>query len=81
MYPNRLVEEVKQKCNGIELQNEDVYMATTYDAFVQLVVRKGRGEGEEEFTYDAVSNVSLLLLNLYLTSKMRREIIVVEVCL
>ncbi|XP_002736701.1 cytosolic 10-formyltetrahydrofolate dehydrogenase-like [Saccoglossus kowalevskii] len=50
----RLVEEVQQKCNGIKLQNEDVYMATTYDEFVQLVVRKGRGEGEEEFTYDAV---------------------------
>ena len=43
------------KCGGIELQNEDVYMATTYESFVQLVVRKGRGEGEEEFTYDAVS--------------------------
>ncbi|XP_070557579.1 mitochondrial 10-formyltetrahydrofolate dehydrogenase-like isoform X2 [Ptychodera flava] len=50
----RLVEEVKQKCNGIELQNEDVYMATTYEELVQLVVRKGRGEGDAEFTYDAV---------------------------
>ncbi|XP_078001442.1 mitochondrial 10-formyltetrahydrofolate dehydrogenase-like isoform X2 [Glandiceps talaboti] len=50
----RLVEEVKQKCNGIELQNEDVYMATTLEDFTQLVVRKGRGEGDAEFTYDAV---------------------------
>ncbi|PIK52185.1 putative mitochondrial 10-formyltetrahydrofolate dehydrogenase isoform X2 [Apostichopus japonicus] len=49
----RLVEEVKQKCN-IELKNEDVYMATTLDAFVQLSVRKGRGLDEEEFTFDAV---------------------------
>ena len=45
------------KCNGIELQNEDVYMATTLDSFIQLVVRRGRGEGQEEFTYDAVSMV------------------------
>ncbi|XP_072181777.1 mitochondrial 10-formyltetrahydrofolate dehydrogenase-like isoform X1 [Diadema setosum] len=50
----RLVEEVKQKCGGLELQNEDVYMATTYEAFVQKVVRKGRGLDEEVFEYDAI---------------------------
>ncbi|XP_041459502.1 mitochondrial 10-formyltetrahydrofolate dehydrogenase-like isoform X1 [Lytechinus variegatus] len=49
----RLVEEVKQKCS-IELQNEDVYMATTYDAFVQKVARKGRGLDEQVFEYDAI---------------------------
>lgn len=49
----RLVEEVKEKCN-IELKNEDVYMATTLEAFVQLTARKGRGLDEEEFTYDAI---------------------------
>ncbi|XP_038054294.1 mitochondrial 10-formyltetrahydrofolate dehydrogenase-like isoform X2 [Patiria miniata] len=50
----RLVEEVKQKCNGIALSNEDVYMATTYDAFVQKVIKKGRGLDDFVFEYDAV---------------------------
>lgn len=49
------MEEVKEKCNGIELQNEDVYMATTYDDFVKAVVLRGRGVGLEEFTYTPVS--------------------------
>jgi len=49
----RLVEEVKEKC-GVELANEDVYMATTYDAFVKAVVLKSRGGDAAEFTYDAV---------------------------
>ncbi|XP_071784206.1 cytosolic 10-formyltetrahydrofolate dehydrogenase-like isoform X1 [Asterias amurensis] len=50
----RLVEEVKQKCNGIALSNEEVYMATTFDAFVQKVVKKGRGLDDFVFEYDAV---------------------------
>lgn len=49
----RLVEEVKEKC-GVELANEDVYMATTYDAFVKAVVLKSRGGDAAEFSYDAV---------------------------
>jgi len=49
----RLVEEVKEKC-GVQLANEDVYMATTYDAFVKAVVLKSRGGDAAEFTYDAV---------------------------
>ncbi|KAL2102738.1 hypothetical protein ACEWY4_001906 [Coilia grayii] len=44
----RLVEEIKQKCGGVELQNEDVYMATTYQDFIQLFVRRFRGEDDEE---------------------------------
>ncbi|KAM4615603.1 mitochondrial 10-formyltetrahydrofolate dehydrogenase [Polymixia lowei] len=44
----RLVEEVKQKCAGIQLQNEDVYMATTFQDFIQMFVRRLRGEDQEE---------------------------------
>uniref|UniRef100_A0A8C7YWQ2 10-formyltetrahydrofolate dehydrogenase n=1 Tax=Oryzias sinensis TaxID=183150 RepID=A0A8C7YWQ2_9TELE len=51
----RLVEEVKQKCAGVQLQNEDVYMATTFQDFIQIFVRKLRGEDqEEELTIDYV---------------------------
>ncbi|XP_047246351.1 mitochondrial 10-formyltetrahydrofolate dehydrogenase [Girardinichthys multiradiatus] len=44
----RLVEEVKQECAGVQLQNEDVYMATTFQDFIQMFVRKLRGEDQEE---------------------------------
>uniref|UniRef100_A0A8C1V3N7 10-formyltetrahydrofolate dehydrogenase n=1 Tax=Cyprinus carpio TaxID=7962 RepID=A0A8C1V3N7_CYPCA len=44
----RLVEEVKQKCGGVQLQNEDVYMATTFQSFIQMFVRRLRGEDQEE---------------------------------
>ncbi|XP_051874090.1 cytosolic 10-formyltetrahydrofolate dehydrogenase [Pristis pectinata] len=43
----RLVEEIRLKC-GLQLQNEDVYMATTFEDFMQKIVRKLRGEDEEE---------------------------------
>lgn len=53
---SRLVEEVKQKCAGVQLQNEDVYMATTFQDFIQMFVRKLRGEDqEEELVVDYVS--------------------------
>ncbi|XP_033619763.1 mitochondrial 10-formyltetrahydrofolate dehydrogenase isoform X2 [Fukomys damarensis] len=42
----RLVEEIRQKCGGLQLQNEDVYLATTFGDFVQKVVRKLRGEDQ-----------------------------------
>ena len=49
------MEEVKEKCNGIALQNEDVYMNTSFEDFLNCVIRRGRGiEDKEEFTYDAV---------------------------
>uniref|UniRef100_A0A3P8UVX9 10-formyltetrahydrofolate dehydrogenase n=2 Tax=Cynoglossus semilaevis TaxID=244447 RepID=A0A3P8UVX9_CYNSE len=44
----RLVEEVKQKCAGVQLQNEDVYMASTFQDFIQMFVRRFRGEDQEE---------------------------------
>ncbi|KAM3587274.1 uncharacterized protein V6R79_000597 [Siganus canaliculatus] len=44
----RLVEEVKQKCAGVQLQTEDVYMATVFQDFIQMFVRKLRGEDQEE---------------------------------
>ncbi|XP_073745974.1 cytosolic 10-formyltetrahydrofolate dehydrogenase isoform X2 [Callorhinus ursinus] len=40
----RLVEEVKELCDDLELENEDVYMATTFGDFIQLLVRKLRGD-------------------------------------
>lgn len=53
---SRLVEEVKQKCPDIQLQTEDVYMATAFSDFIQMLVRKLRGEDqEEELLIDYVS--------------------------
>lgn len=55
------MEEIRQKCGGLQLQNEDVYMATKFEDFIQKVVRKLRGEdGEVELAVDYVS-VSLML--------------------
>uniref|UniRef100_A0A9R1SC50 10-formyltetrahydrofolate dehydrogenase n=2 Tax=Cyprinus carpio TaxID=7962 RepID=A0A9R1SC50_CYPCA len=52
----RLVEEVKLRGAQLQLQNEDVYMATSFEEFIQMCVRKLRGEDdEEEFTVDYVS--------------------------
>ncbi|XP_076968008.1 mitochondrial 10-formyltetrahydrofolate dehydrogenase [Tamandua tetradactyla] len=52
----RLVEEIRQKCGGLRLQNEDVYMYTKFEDFIQKVVRKLRGEDQEaEFIVDYVS--------------------------
>lgn len=52
----RLVEEVKEKCNGVSLQNEDVYMNAGFEDFASCVIRRFRGiEDKEPFTYDAVS--------------------------
>uniref|UniRef100_A0A5F9CVA7 10-formyltetrahydrofolate dehydrogenase n=1 Tax=Oryctolagus cuniculus TaxID=9986 RepID=A0A5F9CVA7_RABIT len=52
----RLVEEIRQKCGGLQLQNEDVYLATRFEDFIQKVVRKLRGEDQEaELVVDYVS--------------------------
>ncbi|XP_062989479.1 mitochondrial 10-formyltetrahydrofolate dehydrogenase [Elgaria multicarinata webbii] len=52
----RMTEEIKQKCDGLELQNEDVYMSPKLGDFIQMVVRKHRGEdAEEELVIDYVS--------------------------
>uniref|UniRef100_A0A8D3BNN3 10-formyltetrahydrofolate dehydrogenase n=1 Tax=Scophthalmus maximus TaxID=52904 RepID=A0A8D3BNN3_SCOMX len=56
----RLVEEVKQKCEGVQLQNEDVYMASTFQDFIQMFVRKLRGEDqEEELATKEVNNMTV----------------------
>ena len=44
MDVTRLVEEVREKC-GVDIENEDVYMATLFDDFVKTVVLKSRGFG------------------------------------
>lgn len=52
----RLVEEVKLRASSCQLQNEDVYMNTTFQDFIQMCVRKLRGEDdEEELVIDYVS--------------------------
>ncbi|XP_074644425.1 cytosolic 10-formyltetrahydrofolate dehydrogenase-like isoform X2 [Tubulanus polymorphus] len=54
MDVTRLVEEVKQKC-GVQMVNEDVYMATSFEEFVNAVVLKFRhGDEEKVFEYDAI---------------------------
>ncbi|XP_065175810.1 cytosolic 10-formyltetrahydrofolate dehydrogenase-like [Sycon ciliatum] len=50
----RLVEEVKQKCS-VTLANEDVYMATRFDEFINAVVTMHRGGGKSTFEFDAVT--------------------------
>uniref|UniRef100_A0A5F9CBY6 formyltetrahydrofolate dehydrogenase n=1 Tax=Oryctolagus cuniculus TaxID=9986 RepID=A0A5F9CBY6_RABIT len=60
----RLVEEVKELCDGLELENEDVYMATTFGDFIQLLVRKLRGEDAEgecviDYVEKAVNKLTL----------------------
>lgn len=47
---------MKELCDRLELENEDVYMATTFGDFIQLLVRKLRGEdGEGECVINYVS--------------------------
>ncbi|XP_063608578.1 cytosolic 10-formyltetrahydrofolate dehydrogenase-like [Penaeus indicus] len=51
----RLVEEVKEKA-GVSLENEDVFMATTFQEFIQVMVRKMRGGDEKPvFEFDAIN--------------------------
>ncbi|XP_072856104.2 mitochondrial 10-formyltetrahydrofolate dehydrogenase [Pogona vitticeps] len=52
----RMIEEIKQICSTLELQNEDVYMAPKFGDFIQTVVRKYRGEDtKEELVVDYVT--------------------------
>uniref|UniRef100_A0A4W4E7G7 10-formyltetrahydrofolate dehydrogenase n=2 Tax=Electrophorus electricus TaxID=8005 RepID=A0A4W4E7G7_ELEEL len=55
----RLVEEVKLRASHLQLQNEDVYMATTFQEFIQMCVRKLRGEDAEELVVDYVSIMNI----------------------
>lgn len=50
------MEEVKLRASNCQLQNEDVYMNTTFQDFIQMCIRKLRGEDdEEELVVDYVS--------------------------
>ncbi|KAK8742940.1 hypothetical protein OTU49_017400, partial [Cherax quadricarinatus] len=50
----RLVEETKEKA-GVSLENEDVYMATTFQEFIQVMVMRMRGgDAKPVFEYDAI---------------------------
>lgn len=50
----RLVEEVKDLAQ-LELQNEDIYMNTTFEEFYNIAVLKSRGGTEnQEIVYDGV---------------------------
>ncbi|XP_074196551.1 cytosolic 10-formyltetrahydrofolate dehydrogenase isoform X2 [Rhinolophus sinicus] len=60
----RLVEEIKELCDGLELENEEVYMATTFKDFIQLLVRKLRGNNKEseciiDYVEKAVNKLTL----------------------
>lgn len=62
----RLVEEVKEKCNGVSLQNEDVYMNAGFEDFASCVIRRFRGiEDKEPFTYDAVSSLTYMIIEMF----------------
>ena len=52
--PCRLVEEVRED-TGVELENDEVYMNTTFESFINTVVLKSRGADSVELEYDAVS--------------------------
>ena len=54
------MEEVKLQASSCQLQNEDVYMNTTFQEFIQLCIRKLRGEdNEEELVVDYVSTLAV----------------------
>jgi formyltetrahydrofolate dehydrogenase len=55
MDVTRLVEEVKDLC-GVSLENEEVYMNTSFEDFTNLVILKGRGAGggQEEVVFNKV---------------------------
>lgn len=59
-----LVEEIKEKCSGVSLENDHVYMNTTFEELSNYVVLRSRGITDEEpLVFDAVKNrLSLNLL-------------------
>ncbi|KAM9813757.1 cytosolic 10-formyltetrahydrofolate dehydrogenase [Neosynchiropus ocellatus] len=44
----RLVEQVKIRVSSCQLHNEDIYMNTTFQEFIQICVRKLRGQDHED---------------------------------
>lgn len=60
----RLVEEVKLRASNCQLQNEDVYMNTTFQDFIQMCVRKLHGEDdEEELVVDYVNTTGCIKMH------------------
>ncbi len=57
----RLIEEVREKA-GVTLETDDVYMSTTFGAFIHTMISKSRGGDAVELEYDAVSSVVLLAI-------------------
>ena len=53
-YDCRLIEEVREKA-GVTLETDDVYMSTTFGAFIHTMITKSRGGDTVELEYDAVS--------------------------
>lgn len=51
----RVIEEVRSVCGGVQLSNEDVFMAPSFDEFVQRIVLMGRGVlTKQQFVYDGI---------------------------
>ncbi|XP_029642163.1 cytosolic 10-formyltetrahydrofolate dehydrogenase isoform X1 [Octopus sinensis] len=51
----RLVEEIKEKCGGVALENEHIYMNTTFAELSNYIILRSRGITDEEpFEFDAV---------------------------
>jgi formyltetrahydrofolate dehydrogenase len=54
MDVTRLLEEVRE-VTGVEMENDDVYMNSTFVDFVKQLVLTSRGGQDTELEYDAVS--------------------------
>ena len=54
MDVTRLLEEVREVA-GVEMENDDVYMNSTFSEFVKQLVLTSRGGQDTELKYDAVS--------------------------
>ncbi|MCG8625511.1 MAG: acyl carrier protein [Proteobacteria bacterium] len=54
MDVTRLLEEVREVA-GVEMENDDVYMNSTFSEFVKQLVLTSRGGQDTELEYDAVS--------------------------
>uniref|UniRef100_A0A0L8GLQ4 10-formyltetrahydrofolate dehydrogenase n=1 Tax=Octopus bimaculoides TaxID=37653 RepID=A0A0L8GLQ4_OCTBM len=51
----RMVEEIKEKCGGVALENEHIYMNTTFAELSNYIILRSRGITDEEpFEFDAV---------------------------
>nr|CAD7572288.1 unnamed protein product [Timema californicum] len=50
----RLVEEIREKL-GIQMQNEDLFMASLFQEFADAVVLKSRGGSKKDLTYNRIS--------------------------